>query len=61
MINDFRARLNITQDVTHQLAIYSGMWEFFKHKSHNKTYISNEQLHTIEFCMSPGIKVHIEG
>ena len=44
MIKDFRALLNNTQDATHRVAIYSGTQEFIKHKSRNKTYISDEQL-----------------
>jgi len=61
MIKDFRALLDNTQDATHRAAIYSGMQEFIKHKSHNKTYISDEQLHAMELCIYLGIKVQVEG
>jgi len=61
MIKDFRAFLNNTQDATHRAAIYSGMRECIKHKSHNKTYILDEQLHAIELCIYHGIKVQVEG
>jgi len=61
MIKDFRALLDNTQDGTHRVAIYSGTWEFIKHKSRYKTYISDEQLHTMELCIYHGIKVQVEG
>jgi len=61
MIKDFRALLDNTQDATHHMAIYSGTQEFIKHKSRNKTYISNEQLHAMELCIYHGIKVQVEG
>jgi len=48
MIKDFRALLNNTQDATHRVAIYSGTRDVIKHKSRNKTYISDEQLHAME-------------
>jgi hypothetical protein len=51
MIKDFRALLDNTQDATNGVAIYSGTWEYFKHKSRNKTYISDEQLHAMELCI----------
>jgi len=60
-IKDFRALLDNTQDATHRAAIYSGMWEFIKHKSRNRTYISDEQLHAMELCFYHGIKVQVEG
>jgi len=41
MIKDFRALLDNTQDAMHRMAIYSGTREFIKHKSRNKTYISD--------------------
>ena len=49
------------QDATHRVAIYSGTREFNKHKSHNKTYISDEQLHAMELCIHHGIMVQVEG
>jgi hypothetical protein len=61
MIKDFRALLNNTQGATHRVAIYSGMWEFIKHKSRNNTYISDDQLHAMELCIYHGIKVQVEG
>jgi len=45
----------------HRMAIYSGTGEINKHKGCNKTYISDEQLHTMEFCIYHGIKVQVEG
>jgi hypothetical protein len=47
MIEDFRALLDNMQDATHRVAVYSGTQEFIKHKSHNKTYISVEQMHAM--------------
>jgi len=60
-IKDFRALLDNTQDATHNLAIYSGMRECMKHKSRCKTYMSDEQLHTMELCIYHGVKVQVEG
>jgi len=61
IIKDFRALLNNTQDATHRVAIYTGMREFIKHRSRNKTYILDEQLHTMELCIYHGIRIHVEG
>jgi len=61
MIKDFRALLDNTQDATHRAAIFSGTQEFIKHKSRNKMYISDEQLHAMELCIYHGIKVQVEG
>jgi hypothetical protein len=61
MIKDFRALLNNMQDATHHVAIYSGTREFIKHKSHNKTYILDEQLHAMELCIYHDIKVQVVG
>jgi len=61
MIEDFKALLDNTQDATHRVAIYSSTREFIKHKSRNKTYISDEQLHAMELCIYDGIKVQVEG
>jgi len=61
MIKDFRALLDNTQDATHRVPIYSGTREFIKHKSRNKTYISNEQLHAMELCIYHVINVQVEG
>jgi len=51
MIKDFRASLNNTQDEMHCVALYSGTWEFIKHKRCNKTYMSDEQLPAMELCI----------
>jgi len=61
MIKDFRVLLNNMQDAMHRAAIHSGTWEFIKHKSQNKTYISDEQLHTMQLCIYHSIKVQVEG
>jgi len=61
MIKDFRGLLDFRQDATHSVTIYNGAREFPKHKSHNKTYISDEQLHAMELCIHHGIKVQVEG
>jgi len=61
MIKDFRELLDNTQDATHRAAIYSATREFRKHKSRNKTYISDEQLHAMELCIYHSIKVQVEG
>ena len=61
MIKDFRAFIDNTQDTTHRVAIYKGTLEFIKHKSHNKMYISDEQLHAMELSIYRGIKVPVEG
>jgi len=61
MIKVFRALLDNTQDAMHHVAIYSGLREFIKHKSRNKTYISDEQTHAMDLCIHHGIKVQLEG
>ena len=61
MINESRALLDNTKDETHRAALYSGTREFIPHKSRNKTYISDEQLHAMELCIYHGIKVQVEG
>jgi hypothetical protein len=61
IIKDFRALLDNTQDGTHRMTIYNGSREFLKHKSRNKTYISDEQLHAMELCIYHGIMVQVEG
>jgi hypothetical protein len=61
MIKAFRTLLDNTQDATHRAAIYSGTLEFIKHKSRNKTYISDEQLHAMDLCIYNGFKVQVEG
>jgi len=61
MIRDFRALVNNVQDAMHHMPIYHGMRESIKHNSRKKTYISDEQLHTMELCIYHGIKVQVEG
>jgi hypothetical protein len=61
MIKVFRALLDNMQDATHSVAIYNVMWEFIMHKSHNKTYTSDEQLHTMELCIYHGIELQVGG
>jgi len=51
LIKDFTALLDNTEDATHHVAIFSSTREFIKHKSHNKTYISDEQLQAMERCI----------
>jgi len=61
MIKDFKALLDDTQDATHHVAKYSGRQELIKHKSRNRTYISDDQLCTMELCVYHGINVQVEG
>jgi len=61
VIKDFRASLGNTRDATHSLAIYRSTQDYSKHKSHNTTYISDEQLHAMELCIYHRIKVQVEG
>jgi len=61
MIKDFRALLNNVQDKMHRVVKDSRTLEFIKHTSHKKTYLSDEQLHTMELCIYHGIKVEVEG
>jgi len=58
---DFRALLHRMQDATHHMAIFSGTRDFIKHKIHNKTYISDEQLHSLELYIYHGVTVQGEG
>jgi len=61
VIKDFRAWLDNTQGATHRVALYNGTWECMKQESHNKTYISDKQLHTMELCIYLGINVQLDG
>jgi len=61
MIKDFSASLDNTQDTTHRTVIYCGAHDFTKHRTHNKTCISDEQLHAMELCILHGIKGQVEG
>jgi hypothetical protein len=58
---DYRASLDNILDTTHRMSIYRGMREYIKHKSRNKTYLSDEQLHAMELYIYHGIKVKVEG
>jgi len=60
MIKDFRALLDNTQDSTHSVRIYTCARTFLKHRSRNKPYTSDEQLHAMELCIYHGIKVEVE-
>jgi hypothetical protein len=60
-IQDFRALLDNTQDPMHQVTLYNVTPWFLKHKSRNKTYISDAQLYAMELCIYDGIKVQVEG
>jgi len=61
MIKDFRALLDNTQDATNRVAKHSGAREIIKLKSRNMMYISDEQLHAMELCISHGVNVQVEG
>jgi hypothetical protein len=61
MIKDFRGLLDNTQDATHRAALYSSTREFTQHKGQNKTYLSDEQLHSMELCICHGINFQVEG
>jgi hypothetical protein len=60
MIKDCSALLDNTQHATHRAAMYSGPREFTNHMCHNKTYISDEQLHAMELCIYHGITVQVD-
>jgi len=60
MIKDFGPYLDNKQDATQCVAIFDGMREFIKHMSRHKTYILDEQLHTMELCIYHSIKVQVE-
>jgi hypothetical protein len=61
MIKDFRVLLDNTQDATHRMVILSGMGEFIKHNSCNKTYISDDHLRVMELSIYHGINIQVEG
>jgi len=61
MSKDFRALLNNTQHATHRTALYSGTFEFMKHKSRNKMYQFDEQLHAMELGIYHCIQVQVDG
>jgi hypothetical protein len=58
---DFGALLNNQQDAMHCVTIYNGTQEVLKHKSRNRTYISDEQRHAMVLCIYHGIMVQVEG
>jgi hypothetical protein len=49
------------QDAAHHIGIYNGTLEFTIYKTFNTTYISDEQLHTMEIHIYSGNKVQVEG
>jgi len=61
MKKNFTASLNNVEEATHYAAIFSGMREIIQHKSCNKRYILDEQLHAMELCIYHGINVPVEG
>jgi hypothetical protein len=61
MNKDFRGLLDNMQDTTHHLEIYDGTQEHIKRESSNKTYLSDEQLHTMELCIYHDIDFQAEG
>jgi hypothetical protein len=61
IITDFTALLDSTQDATPSVTIYNGTREAIEHKSDDKMYISDEQLHTMEHCIYHGIMVQVDG
>ena len=60
MIKDLSVFLDNTQDATHCVAIFGGTRGLITHKSCNTMYISDEQLHAMELCISDGIRVQVE-
>jgi hypothetical protein len=60
MIKDFRALLDNTQDAMHRVTIYNSTRDVLKHKSRSKTYISDEQPHSMELCIYHDIQVQVE-
>jgi hypothetical protein len=61
IMKDFRALLDNMLDETQHAAIFSVTREFIKYSSHNKLYISAEQLHAMELCIYHVINVQVEG
>jgi hypothetical protein len=61
IINNFKALLGNTQDVMDRTVIFIRTRESIKHKSRNKPYILEEQLHTMELCIYHSIKIQVEG
>jgi len=45
----------------HRITTYSATLEFIKHKSRNKTYISDEKLHAMELWIHHALKAQVEG
>jgi len=61
VMKDFRALLDNTQDATHCVVVYSGTGQLTKHQGRNKTYILDEQLHTMELWIYLAIQDPVEG
>ena len=59
MIEDFRALLDTTQVATPHMTIYNSTQEFIKHKSHYKTYISDDQQHGMQLFIYHGIMIEL--
>jgi len=60
LIEDFLASLYNMQDAPDHVALYGGTWEYIEHKSRNKTYMSDEQLHAMELRIFHAITVQVE-
>jgi hypothetical protein len=50
VIKDCRALHDTAEYSPYRLALYRGTQEFIYHRSHSKTYISNEKMHPKERC-----------
>jgi hypothetical protein len=61
MTTDFGTLLDNVQDATHRVTIFNGTQVLLNHKSSNKTYKSDEQLHAMELGIYPGIRVQLVG
>jgi hypothetical protein len=61
MIKEFRALHDNTHNAIHCTAIHSGTQEIIMLRRHNRTYISDEQLHAMELFIYDCIKVQVVG
>jgi hypothetical protein len=43
------------------MTIYNSTREFLMHQGHNKMYLSDEQMNTMEICIYQGIEVQVDG
>ena len=59
MMLDIRAIFDDTQDATHCMITYHGMWKLIEHKAGNKNYISDEPLLALELCIYQGTTVQV--